>query len=214
VSKDDGRIATTHQADAFFAFHHVNAFERGDDILLDVTAYPDSGIIESFYLRHLRSGVDIPAPELRRYHLARKKRDCSYDVLSSGNLELPRINYRRNNAAEYQYTYGAGTRRPRNFMDELVKVDVRSGGRRAWFEEGTYPGEPVFVGSPGASREDEGVILAVVFDGKSGTSFLLALDAETFEELGRAVVPHHVPFGLHGQYVTGAGMWEEQDLHR
>jgi carotenoid cleavage dioxygenase-like enzyme len=72
----------------------------------------------------------------------------------------------------------------------------------------------VFVGSPGASREDEAVILAVVFDGKSGTSFLLALDAGTFEELGRAVVPHHVPFGFHGQYVTGAGMWEEPHLHR
>jgi beta,beta-carotene 9',10'-dioxygenase len=214
VSKDDGRIVTTHQADAFFAFHHVNAFERGDDIVLDISAYPDPGIIESFYLKNLRNGVDIPTPEVRRYHLARKKHGCSHEVLSSGNLELPRINYRRNSAREYQYTYGVGTRRPRNFIDELVKVDVRSGGRRTWFEDGTYPGEPVFVASPAASREDEGVILAAVFDGNSGTSFLLALDAETFEELGRAIVPHHIPLGFHGQYVTGRSMWEEPHLHR
>jgi beta,beta-carotene 9',10'-dioxygenase len=214
VGKDDGRVSSTHQANAFFAFHHINAFERGDDIVLDISAYPDPGIIESFYLKNIRSGVDIPTPQVRRYHLARKKRDCSHEVLSSGNLELPRINYRRNNAGEYQHIYGAGTRRPRNFIDELVKVDVRSGGRHTWFEDGTYPGEPVFVGSPGGSREDDGVILAVVFDEKSGTSFLLALDAETFEELGRAVVPHHVPFGFHGQYLTGASMWEEPHLHR
>jgi beta,beta-carotene 9',10'-dioxygenase len=214
VGKDDGRIVATHQAEAFFAFHHVNAFDRGDDIVLDISAYPDPGIIESFYLKNIRSGVDMPTPDLRRYHLARTKRDCSHEVVSPGNLELPRINYRRNNAGMYQYAYGAGTRRPRNFIDELVKVDVCSGGRRTWYEEGTYPGEPVFVGSPGASREDEGVILAVVFDGKNGTSFLLALDAGTFGELGRAVVPHHVPLGFHGQYVTGAGMWEEPHLHR
>ena len=214
VSKDNGRIVTTHKADAFFAFHHVNAFERGDDIVLDISAYPDPGIIESYYLKNLRNGVDIPTPELRRYHLERKKHSCSHEVLSSGNLELPRINYRRNSAREYQYTYGVGTRRPRNFMDELVKVDVRSGGRRTWFEDGTYPGEPVFVASPAASREDEGVILAVVLDGRSGTSFLLALDADTFEELGRAIVPHHIPLGFHGQYVTGKSVWDEPHLHR
>jgi hypothetical protein len=56
------------------------------------------------------------------------------------------------------------------------------------------------------------VILAVVFDGKDGTSFLLALDAETFQVLGRAIVPHHIPFGLHGQYVTCAATWEERHL--
>ncbi len=214
VSKDDGRVVRTHQAEAFFAFHHVNAFERGDDIVLDISAYPDPGIIESFYLKNIRSAVDIPMPGVRRYHLARQQRDCGYEVLSSQNLELPRINYGRNSAREYQYIYGAGTRRRHNFIDELVKVDVHNGGSRTWFEEDSYPGEPVFVAAPGASREDEGVILAVVFDGKSGTSFLLALDAETFEELGRAVVPHHIPFGFHGQYITGAAMWEERHLHR
>jgi carotenoid cleavage dioxygenase-like enzyme len=214
VSKDDGRVVSTHQANAFFAFHHVNAFERGEDIGLDVSAYPDSGVITSFYLKNIRGGVDVPRPEVRRYHLARTRPDCSYEVLSSRNLELPRINYRRNNAAEYQYIYGAGSRLPRDFIDELVKVDVRRGACCTWFEEGMYPGEPVFVAAPTASREDDGVILAVVLDGKRGTSFLLALDAGTFEELGRALVPHHIPFGFHGQYLTGARMWEEPHLHR
>jgi carotenoid cleavage dioxygenase-like enzyme len=214
VSKDDHRLVRTHQAGAFFAFHHVNAFERGDDIMLDVSAYPDPGIIKSFYLKNLRSAVDIPTPEVRRYHLAREQRDCGYEVLSSQNLELPRINYWRNSAREYQYVYGAGARRRHNFIDELVKVNVQNGGSRTWFEDDSYPGEPVFVAAPGATREDEGVILAVVFDGKEGTSFLLALDAETFQELGRAVVPHHIPFGFHGQYLTGAATWEERHLHR
>jgi hypothetical protein len=33
-----------------------------------------------------------------------------------------------------------------------------------------------------------------------GTSFLLALDATDLSEIGRARVPHHIPFGFHGSY--------------
>jgi beta,beta-carotene 9',10'-dioxygenase len=71
---------------------------------------------------------------------------------------------------------------------------------RTWYEDGCYPGEPVFVAAPGAMGEDEGVVLSVVFDGKQGHSFLLVLDAASFAELARAQVSHHIPFGFHGIY--------------
>jgi hypothetical protein len=32
--------------------------------MLDASAYPDPGIIKSFYLKNLRSAVDIPTPEV------------------------------------------------------------------------------------------------------------------------------------------------------
>ena len=54
--------------------------------------------------------------------------------------------------------------------------------------------------SPGGTDEDEGVVLSVVLDARAGRSFLLVLDAGTFEELARAEAPHHIPFGFHGQY--------------
>jgi beta,beta-carotene 9',10'-dioxygenase len=34
---------------------------------------------------------------------------------------------------------------------------------------------------------------------------LLVLDASDFSELARADLPHHVPFGLHGQFFDTAG---------
>ena len=43
-------------------------------------------------------------------------------------------------------------------------------------------------------------MLSVVLDARAGRSFLLVLDAGTFEELARAEVPHHIPFGFHGQF--------------
>jgi carotenoid cleavage dioxygenase-like enzyme len=60
----------------------------------------------------------------------------------------------------------------------------------------------VFVATPEAADEDDGVILSVVLDAKKGASFLLILDASSFRELARAEVSHHIPFGFHGHYVA------------
>ena len=82
-----------------------------------------------------------------------------------------------------------------------MKVDVRDGGRSEWSAPGCYPGEPIFVREPGNDTEDGGVILSVVLDAGAGRSFLLVLDAGSFEELARAEAPHHIPFGFHGEYL-------------
>jgi carotenoid cleavage dioxygenase-like enzyme len=65
-----------------------------------------------------------------------------------------------------------------------------------------------------SSLEPEICLETLPIMGQFGTSFLLALDAETFEEQGRTLVPHHIPFGFHGQYMTGGHTWEEPHLHR
>ena len=59
---------------------------------------------------------------------------------------------------------------------------------------GCYPGQPVFVASPGSSIEDEGVILSVVLDPQIGGSFVLVLDAWSLAD-GREQVPHHIQSG-------------------
>ena len=46
------------------------------------------------------------------------------------------------------------------------------------------------------------MVLSVVLDVRKGASFLLILDAVTFGERARAEVPHHIPFGFHGNYLA------------
>ena len=79
-------------------------------------------------------------------------------------------------------------------------MNVRDGSTRVWRQEHCYPGEPVFVPAPNGQSEDSGVVLSVVLDAAAGNSFLLVLDAASFDEVARARVPHHIPFGFHGQY--------------
>jgi beta,beta-carotene 9',10'-dioxygenase len=82
----------------------------------------------------------------------------------------------------------------------LLRFDLRDNQVRRWFEDGCYPGEPVFVPRPGGADRLEGVIVSVVLDGQNDRSFLLVLDAKSYEEIGRAFAPHVIPFGFHGEF--------------
>lgn len=205
--RERGELHSEHSAEPRFAFHHVNAFERDGELILDMVAYDDASIVDTLYLDRLRS---VPPPESDYGRLLRYRFSLDGDgavaeeELSDARLELPRIDYGERNGRLYRYVYGVGARDdggPPDFLDRLVKVDVESGESRAWSEPGAYPGEPVFVPSPEPGRtEDGGVLLSVVLDGSGSSSYLLVLDAANLEELGRARVPHHIPFGFHGQY--------------
>ncbi|HWW67212.1 MAG TPA: carotenoid oxygenase family protein, partial [Solirubrobacterales bacterium] len=205
--RDGGGLRGTYEAEPRFAFHHVNAFEQGSELTIDMVAYDDATIVDALYLDRLREGPPPAASygRLLRYRVSTESGRVAEEELSDAAMELPRIDYRERNTRPYRYVYGAGVHmdgeEAPDFPDELVKVDVDSGEAEAWFEPGSYPGEPVFVPSPAERRgEDEGVLLSVVLDGRGGGSYLLVLDAQSLGELGRARVPHHIPFGFHGQY--------------
>lgn len=202
VEKDSGERVKTAASEAFFAFHHVNAFEKGRELVIDIAAYPDASIIDQLYLSPLRSAN--PATDtamLRRYRLGL---DGSHDVraeaLADTPLELPRIDYSNCAGRPYRYVYGAGRQPSGEFIDNLVKVDTESGSTTVWHETGCYPGEPVYVAAPEAATEDQGVLLSVVLDTRRKTSFLLVLAADSLAELARAYLPHHLPFGFHGNF--------------
>ena len=73
----------------------------------------------------------------------------------------------------------------------------------------------MFVAAPDAREEDDGLVLSVFLDMQASRSFLLVLDASTWKERARAEVPHHIPFGFHGNFsaaLMGTGSF--RDLHR
>ncbi|XP_050934567.1 carotenoid-cleaving dioxygenase, mitochondrial isoform X2 [Lates calcarifer] len=125
------------------------------------------------------------------------------DLHQYGGLEFPQINYGRFNTRPYRYFYGCGFRHL--VGDSLLKMDLNDKTVKVWYKRGFYPSEPVFVPSPDAVEEDDGVILSVVLTpSQDKGTFLLVLDAKTFEELGRANVPVNMPYGFHGTFNSSA----------
>lgn len=203
-----GDHVRTVRSEAFFAFHHVNAFDDDDSVVVDLVGYDDAAVIDSFYLSRLdEPDSRIPVGTLRRYRIPLNGADrVTGEVLSTEPIELPSIDYgRRNASAALRFVYGVGLSGQRGFYDRLIKIDLADGTSRIWEEEGCYPGEGVFAGRPGRAQEDDGVVLSVVLDGRQGTSFLLVLDAGSFIELARAELPHPVLMGYHGQYYGDVG---------
>lgn len=199
VDRATGEATGGFQADACFAFHHVNAYEEGGEVVVDLCAFEDAGVIEDLYLDRLREGKPVQSPELARFRLKLADRSVKRERLSDAEIELPRINYGRCNERPYRYVWGVGNG-PSGWLEQIVKIDTHDGAALSWAEHGCYPGEPVFVARPDAQVEDDGVLLSVVLDAAAESSFLLVLDASDLRELARARVPHHIPFGFHGQF--------------
>jgi beta,beta-carotene 9',10'-dioxygenase len=203
VDRDTGRRNARVDSDPFFAFHHVNAFERGRELVVDLVGYDDAGIVMEYYLNRLAAeDIDLPPGTLRRAIVPLDGGRVQWETLSDVPLEMPHIHYAGDNMRQgYRAVYGIGVRpdRPHEFYNRLVRIDVADGSHRAWQADDCYPGEPVFVPAPGGGS-GEGVILTVVLDAAAGTSFLLALDAASLGEVARATLPQAVLFGFHGAF--------------
>ncbi|XP_029282574.1 beta,beta-carotene 15,15'-dioxygenase [Cottoperca gobio] len=127
---------------------------------------------------------------------------CQPDTLFDG-LELPAINYNFN-AKKYRYFYGSRMERSAH-PNKIAKFDITTRKHVEWREENCFPSEPVFVASPGAVEEDDGVILSSVISPDPNIfSFMLVLDAKTFTEIARASIPANVHMDLHGHFIPAA----------
>uniref|UniRef100_A0A671PDM1 Retinal Mueller cells isomerohydrolase n=1 Tax=Sinocyclocheilus anshuiensis TaxID=1608454 RepID=A0A671PDM1_9TELE len=125
------------------------------------------------------------------------------EVLFSGPrqaFEFPQINYKKYCGKNYTFAYGLGLN---HFVpDRICKLNVKSKETWIWQEPDAYPSEPLFVQSPDAKDEDDGVLLSIVV--KPGVTqrpaFLLILNATDLTEIARAEVDVMIPVTLHGMY--------------
>ncbi|WP_336034898.1 carotenoid oxygenase family protein [Halobacterium yunchengense] len=199
LSRSSGDVVAAATAPPFFAFHHANAFRDGDRLLVDLVAFDDASVVDDLSLPDLRSGsVRTLDGDLRRYAVPLDGGRASRETLAAGGLSLPRFDERRR-GRPYRYVYATRSGGEDGAPNHLVRVDTGSRETALWEAAGTFCGEPVFVPEPGGGAGD-GAVLSVVLDADREQSFLLVLDAESFEERARAWAPGVLPFDFHGQF--------------
>lgn len=204
IDRQTGKIKKRFLTDPFFAFHHINAFETEQELIFDIAAYHDSSILQAYYLDRLKEENNkIPFGNLRRYFVPFKGGKVRYETLSDVCMELPNFDIGRyNTSGEYRFIYASSInpKIPSGFYNQIVKVDILGKKNATWYQDGNYPGETIFVGRPGRTQEDDGVLLSVILDEKNNTSYLLILDASSLEEVARAGIPNNILFGYHGAF--------------
>ena len=202
IDRASGTVVAEPRTEAFFGFHHVNAYEHEDEVVLDletVPAAPES--IGALYLDDLRENqLDVPAGTLERFRVHPEEATVDRTEYYAGGTALPRVSPAVR-CRKHRYVYAQSVEQPAtSWPRTIVKVDVGSGATQEFDGDGTYLSEPVFVPRPDGDTEDDGVVLAVGLDPESGHSWLLVLDGETLTERARAAVPHAIPFDFHGRY--------------
>lgn len=182
-----------------FVFHPMNAFEdEAGRVVVDLVRHP------RMFDRELR-GPSEGSPTLERWTLDPHGGPVKEECLDDRGQEFPRIDDRRTGRP---HRFGYVTALGDGFsFGALVKHDL-AGGSTEVHREGPERSflEPVFVPAGPDAGEDEGFVLAYVFDGASGRSEVVVLDARNFadEPLARIHLPDRVPFGFHGSFLPGS----------
>jgi carotenoid cleavage dioxygenase-like enzyme len=206
IDKRTGKLSARLHTEASFNFHHINAWEEGDDLVMDINAYDDASIVFKYYLKELENPeLELPFGTVRRYRINLRSKKINYHKISEDCIELPRIDYHRYNTnGAYQNVYGVSIhpQKRKGFYNSLVKINTNTGQSVYWAEDDCYPGEPCFIPSPDSKSDEDGVLVSIVLDGKHENSFLLLLDATTMNEIARARVEHPVVYGFHGEYFS------------
>ncbi|KAK3533663.1 hypothetical protein QTP70_024016, partial [Hemibagrus guttatus] len=220
-------VDVKYYTDTMVVYHHVNAFEDDGHVIVDVIAYDDYSLYDMFYLDNLKKQAasnTVIMPKYKRFVLpltdkraetvenlvklkyttatAVKEKEgkllCQPEVINEGN-EIPRINYNYN-GQKHRYVY---LNEARTILDtKVIKLDVETKLHVEWSTENCFPTEPVFVPRPGASEEDDGVVLTSVINCNPGESdFLLVLDGKSFQEMARASVNVELHTDMHGFFI-------------
>jgi all-trans-8'-apo-beta-carotenal 15,15'-oxygenase len=193
------------KADPFMLFHTVNAWDDGDDVIVDVCAYPDARIMHT--IEDVMTG-DTPSPA--RAYVERLKLASSGRItrtrLSETALEFPRV-AGRVLGKEHGKVYGVAWPEGRPFISQPAVIDTVTGSARfAPLGPAEFAGECVPVSKAGAGSESDVWLLTLVLDGASRATELRVLDGSDVAAPPVATVrlPHVVPFGFHGNWTSTA----------
>jgi all-trans-8'-apo-beta-carotenal 15,15'-oxygenase len=91
-------------------------------------------------------------------------------------------------------------------LQALMKLDLQDGKTRVWSAAPRgFVSEPIMVPRPGATAEDDGWVLGLLWNGARRASDLVVLDAATMQEQALLELPLPIPHGLHGSWVGSLG---------
>ena len=130
IDRATGEASGPFETDPFFGFHHVNAYDEGDEVVVDICVFDDAQIVEDLYLERLRAGKPVAKPELRRFRVRPGDGTVTHERLVEDRFDLPRINYGRCNERPYRYVWGVGID-DSGWLGRIVKADLETRRRRA-----------------------------------------------------------------------------------
>lgn len=224
VNRKTGSVRTL-EAPGFIYGHMLNSWEEKGDILMDLTWYPAGnmttlGWFNRWFLEYMKD-VTVrehwPRSQVVRYRLTAdgkvEKTELFEEEKGENDFETPKINEQLSGRPYcivymmqfHSYAYHEDQQAIKGGPLGAVGVAKRNlctGERMGWYMPNMYPSEVQFVANPGGTAEDDGVLLSMVFDGNTNSSFFQILDAHNMKQVAKAPLPIKTPFLIHSSYFS------------
>ncbi len=190
-----------------FIYHSINAWEDGDEIVMDVCRVkkPEPAADAEGPLAQMLNYLRLDA-HVHRYRFDLSTGRTREEVVDDDNSEFPSINAgMTGRRSRYAYNMHISPEKTLLF-DGLMKYDLERGTSEThWFGDGQWGSEAPFAPRPGAIAEDDGYLVSYVYDEREERSVVVVLDAA---DLGagpvcRVRLPVRVPLGFHATWVPG-----------
>lgn len=176
-----------------YVFHPLNAYDEGDTVVLDVARY------EKMWVK----GADAPA-RLHRFRLDLSTGKASGEALDDHAIEFPRTADAMT-GSKHRYGYAVTTHEDDDagfkLGTRIVKFDLdRGAATLADLGPGRFPSETVFAAA--GKGEDDGYLMAIVYDAAKNGSEFIVLDAKDPAKgpIAAVALPQRVPFGFHAAW--------------
>lgn len=208
------------EAEPTFVLHFVNAYEDGDEIVLDgffqADPEPADTSTGSKWQRAFRFlALDRMQARLHRWRLNLLTGAVAEEQLSEAITEFGVINADFA-ATEYRYSYAA-TGKPGWFLfDGLVRHDVRTGHEQRYsFGDGVYGSETAMAPRATGGGEDDGYLVTLTTDMNADASHCLIFDAARVSDgpICKLQLPERISSGTHATWAPGAQLrrWHSAD---
>ena len=181
-----------------YVFHPLNAHDDGDRIVMDVVRH------ETMFASSTIGPREPTPPTLDRWVIDPLAGTVTETRLDDRPQEFPRIDERLTGRA-HRYGYAVELAGGDAFDTAgIVKQDVVSGTSQVHdVGTGRLASEAVFVPASPDAAEDEGWLLAPVYDRATDRSDVVVIDAQdvTAPPVATVHLPVRIPFGFHGSWV-------------
>ncbi len=199
------------EAGPTYALHFTNAYELGDEVILDgyyqenpePAGHPDAPPGYSRMMAYLAQ--DLMGTHLHRWRFNLKTGETKEERLDDRIHEFGVIN-QQYGGRPYRYAYSAVPKNGYFMFTGFCKHDLESG--RSWtidLGQERYGSEAGFAPRLNAQSEDDGYLISFVTDEIESRSECVIIDAQDVEAgpVARIMLPHKISSGTHATWAHG-----------
>ncbi|MFZ2241236.1 MAG: carotenoid oxygenase family protein [Gordonia amarae] len=208
------------EADPTYVLHFANAYEDGDEIVLDGFYQGDpepggEGITDKWQKAFRYLALDHLQTRLHRWRFNMVTGAVREEQFTDTISEFGMINGSVT-ARPHRYVYAASGVDGWFLFNGVVKHDLRTGAEESFFlGDGVYGSETSMAPRVGSTGEDDGYLITITTDMNDDASYCVVLDAARVSDgpVCKLRLPERVSSGTHSTWAAGSELrrWHETD---